>query len=399
MVEMDANDNGSSPLPSSSPSFMCAFENNRGVINYQRSRPHYNSESIAIRFHNPNNRRQHLASRRCDGEDNNGGVSSSSSSSFSSSSSMSKCDKASNVYWYPWWKKTMFPETEMNTDDDTLNIDTDIKPTVNCNGNQPSPPESPISSISYGTLFTIANLLTKSIREMLLHETRTAAKVPKHDKRDRPMVVAISIPEGPYLPLAILTVHTLTAATLSHNNNNNSDDDGGDSSAPIPIMLPMDPEQGLDRLKHTLLDARPTLILRAGQQSHILTALRQLDVSTSARDNRYRNNDDEHGDPNGGAPLDWNPPRVLDLHDHLQTLLPTHRTQTTHPPPPPEATTSPSSTNGSHKPHPPPPHPSPPHHHQKPTPNTLSHAIYTSGSTTGRPAMCVSSLSALLHYL
>jgi len=74
------------------------------------------------------------------------------------------------------------------------------------------------------------------------------------------MVVAISIPEGPYLPLAILTVHTLTAATLSHNNNNNSDDDGGDSSAPIPIMLPMDPEQGLDRLKHTLLDARPTLI-------------------------------------------------------------------------------------------------------------------------------------------
>jgi len=76
MVEMDANDNGSSPLPSSSPSsssspsFMCALENNRGVINYQRSRPHYNSESIAIRFHNPNNHRQHLASCRCDGEDN-----------------------------------------------------------------------------------------------------------------------------------------------------------------------------------------------------------------------------------------------------------------------------------------------------------------------------------------
>ena len=96
-----------------------------------------------------------------------------------------------------------------------------------------------IIEICYGDVLGMAVCLSNSLIPYLEEKKMIEGK-------DAPRVIAISIPEGPYLPLSVLTVHLLTVSLPSQI---------------APILLPMDPEEGQDRLKHMLLDAEPLLIL------------------------------------------------------------------------------------------------------------------------------------------
>jgi len=146
-------------------------------------------------------------------------------------------------------------------------------------------------------------------------------------------VVAISIPEGPYLPLAILSTHAMNATSQNVNH--------------APIILPLDPDEGMDRLVHMLLDAKPSVIMHVGRKDE--DRLQAAIASVKDADKGYYS------------------PTLVDLKELLQepqsdTLRTTNND--------PTATFS----------------------------NRISHIVYTSG-TTGRPKGCISSLLAVLHYI
>ena len=64
-------------------------------------------------------------------------------------------------------------------------------------------------------------------------------------------IVAICIPEGPYLPIAMLAIHiyNISAESRDHSCRN------------TPIILPLDPQEGEDRLKYMIKDAQPSFVL------------------------------------------------------------------------------------------------------------------------------------------
>jgi hypothetical protein len=66
-------------------------------------------------------------------------------------------------------------------------------------------------------------------------------------------IVAVDIPEGPYLAITILSLFVLNVVC------------GGENetyfTTPPPIILPLDPEEGHDRLRHMCKDAKPSMVL------------------------------------------------------------------------------------------------------------------------------------------
>lgn len=78
------------------------------------------------------------------------------------------------------------------------------------------------NSISYRTLLNLALSIVSRLRVSLPNST-----------------VVVAIPEGPLLPIAVLAVHLLEQA----------------------ILVPMEPTEGMERLKHTMNDAKPALVL------------------------------------------------------------------------------------------------------------------------------------------
>ena len=87
------------------------------------------------------------------------------------------------------------------------------------------------------------NVIVGTIMTMLSESLTRISTLRKNEQS----VVAISIPEGPWLQFAVLAVHFLNVTT-------SCPDDA-------PILLPLDPEEGLDRLAHMLIDAHPKVIL------------------------------------------------------------------------------------------------------------------------------------------
>ena len=147
--------------------------------------------------------------------------------------------------------------------------------------------------------------------------------------KDASPVIAVSIPEGPYLPISVLAVHLLTVSLPSEI---------------APILLPMDPEEGQDRLKHMLIDAQPLLILMIdGEDTDRLQPIIE-DVFQAEIECKLR---------------------IL----NVKSILRSHE-----------------STASSQ------------HLCQFQSTNRPSHLVYTSG-TTGRPKGCQSSLFALCTYL
>jgi acyl-CoA synthetase (AMP-forming)/AMP-acid ligase II/ankyrin repeat protein len=167
---------------------------------------------------------------------------------------------------------------------------------------------SAIFSVSYETLLLLAAGVVQQIREECFggaigycsntggEETDDTGKWNR--TRSENVVFAVTIPEGPLLPLSILVVHALNVH-LHHTHRYYS----------YAVLVPMDLDEGKDRNSHILNDARPSFALTVpGRDSK---KLRELIDANDHNDKIH--NDGDHGIGNGGSPAPTT--RILNLVD------------------------------------------------------------------------------------
>lgn len=109
--------------------------------------------------------------------------------------------------------------------------------------------------------FRVLNQIVGGIMSVLSHHLQS--KSPIHQNQQP--VVAISIPEGPWLQFAVLAVHFQNILSSS--------------LVDAPVLLPLDPEEGLDRLVHMMADARPRIVLylKEADREKLLKAVLSLE--------------------------------------------------------------------------------------------------------------------------
>ena len=75
--------------------------------------------------------------------------------------------------------------------------------------------------------------------------------------KDGQSSIVVAIPEGPYLPLAILAIHVLNEPKINMQHINHNE-------TPIPsytVLIPLDPNEGAERIKRTLQEIKPDMIV------------------------------------------------------------------------------------------------------------------------------------------
>jgi len=174
--------------------------------------------------------------------------------------------------------------------------------------------------------------------------------------------IAVSIPEGPLLPIAILLVHILNQHTFIDANNNHM----------YFVLVPMDPSEGKERLIHMMKDARPRLVLCATKGGDWYKMTNVIESSSI---------DDSEECIEKGV-LRSKHAVLVDFLDFVLQALKDGSTNAmiedlmlVH-----NFFRSVTTDNNSH------------------IPSRLSHIVYTSG-TTGSPKGCCSSSHALFNYL
>jgi acyl-CoA synthetase (AMP-forming)/AMP-acid ligase II len=218
---------------------------------------------------------------------------------------------------------------------------------IDCQSN-----DETIRSLSYNQLQVdflepLMSALTKLIQEKSISPPiRNFSSTPSQP------IIVICIPEGPYLPMAVLSIHLL-----------NVFQEAKDKLAyySCPIILPLDPNEGEDRILHMIEDAKPTFVLYVkdtmdGKKIKKILASMNDKISLSAA--------------SGNMHQCHTPPTLVDI----ATLLdhgdePNVNQDTTY--------------NGIKT---------------TTTQNRISHIVYTSG-TTGVPKGTISSIKALNHYI
>ncbi|CAB9528537.1 Ferrichrome siderophore peptide synthetase [Seminavis robusta] len=112
-----------------------------------------------------------------------------------------------------------------------------------------------LRSLSYGTVLLLTShivyLLQRKIEEIV-------SSSPSVSQKDDPSLTAIplavAIPEGPFLPLAILAVHALNVPFSICKNSCSKD-------AAYAFLIPIEPGEGKDRIRHMLAETQPAVIL------------------------------------------------------------------------------------------------------------------------------------------
>ena len=187
------------------------------------------------------------------------------------------------------------------------NIDEDYKSPQNENRDEDEE-YSTIVSASYETLLLLAAGVVQQIREEYFggaigycsstggEETDDTGK--GNRTRSETITFAVTIPEGPLLPLSILVVHAFNVH-LHHTHRYSS----------YAVLLPMDLDEGKDRNSHILNDACPSFALTVpGRDSK---KLRELIDANNHNDKIQK--DSDHGIGNGGSPAPNT--RILNLVD------------------------------------------------------------------------------------
>jgi len=202
-----------------------------------------------------------------------------------------------------------------------------------------------IYRVSYSNLietaYRVAKLLVKRLKEKEFFSDRSSAiyVVP---------VIGIAIPEGPYLPLSVASVHILQTDTIHLQSK--VDVTSNKAIQSNAILVPLDPREGTSRLQFMMEDASPSIVL--AMPGRDIDKLKLIAKGNPSLMNR------------------------VDIVDMTDLVL--------------ESSTLPKLL--------PLQFPSLFDRRDENEPNAISHIVYTSG-TTGRPKGCVSSMSSLLHYL
>ena len=130
-----------------------------------------------------------------------------------------------------------------------------------------------INAVSYHSLAAMARRCAKRL-EALLDEL-CAKKRP--DGGTLQSIVGIAIPEGPLLPVAVLAVHMIQMRHYSSNIISSLDK--------VPILLPIDPDEPMHRLRRILEDSKPECMVCAGdgdvdKMSEAISAVSGLSTTT-----------------------------------------------------------------------------------------------------------------------
>ena len=124
--------------------------------------------------------------------------------------------------------------------------------------------EERISFINYGSYILLSTLLAEKLRSQISLVIRSDGK--EHEQfnnsndssSNKSLRIGIAIPEGPFLPLYILAVHSLNVGIgESWLTNNTLNKCNG------VVLVPLEVDEAPDRLQHMLVDSSPNLILVA----------------------------------------------------------------------------------------------------------------------------------------
>lgn len=143
-----------------------------------------------------------------------------------------------------------------------------------------------LSNINFGSYMLMATFLAEKMRHLLslvVHPSSSSddeSNQHNHQHRHRSSgimdskgrnsvrKVGVSIPEGPFLPLYVLTVHSLNVAVCegwlcASDNDNRTDAHKLNRRCEGVAIIPMEADEAPERLKHMLADSHPDLILVA----------------------------------------------------------------------------------------------------------------------------------------
>jgi len=231
------------------------------------------------------------------------------------------------------------------------------------------------------------------------------------------VAVAVAIPEGPFLPLAMAAVHALNVPWSLLDNNNSSSSSSNhrfdEAEAPIEIsavLLPLDPADGRERLAHMLQEANPAVVLTAADCDR--DTLQEL-INQLARS--HDNNKDEVEEDSHHPLYRTSRIQVLNVRQILRQTLRTQHRKTGSSERARRPVTREETANSSLQ--------KQLNAYAKETARTafwkngntfkdddddcadyssrrnrISHLVYTSG-TTGQPKGCLSSINSLQNYL
>ena len=133
--------------------------------------------------------------------------------------------------------------------------------------------------ISYSVLFqliyhlihSLHSLIKKTIEQHHIKESANTTEGEKEDKAE-PIPIAVGIPDGPLMPIAILLVHILNDPRLTSslllrsekeesNSSTSSTNDRYKSSSYYCVLVPLEPNEGKDRLRYMIQDIQPRIIV------------------------------------------------------------------------------------------------------------------------------------------
>eukprot|EP00984_Skeletonema_dohrnii_P023243 scaffold12335_cov116-Skeletonema_dohrnii-CCMP3373.AAC.2 len=342
-----------------------------------------------------------------------------------SSSGSATCGKNDEFYWHPdllhKWQSLLQP----NNDGIILSTHHHDKQ----------------NSINYASLMVLAVQLADELRRKLsLHRSVLVSvdsiSTSKHslsipldettirDTTANTLRIGMAIPEGPFLPLFVLVIHSLNIAVaecwltatvdddvIEHDDADSSNSNSGTKQTPrgkAVVLIPMETDEAPERLKHIVTDSSPHLILVAPgddwrsmenalgkqQQQQVTTTTQLVDfielIEAAFAQIMKRQRDDNvdyyswietlcAAPDVSGASIEnssWDVARLVA--NGCARLASTSGCDDTTSSSLPNYTTSSSSSSSSL--------------------SIMSHIVYTSG-TTGLPKGCISSLSSLQNYV
>lgn len=106
-------------------------------------------------------------------------------------------------------------------------------------------------SISYESLFLVTTFVVNALRR-IIHSLQIGNETTT-TKKEVGIPIAVAIPEGPLLPLAILAVHVLGEPRRASKEPS--------SLYRYAILVPIDPSEGRDRLRYMMNDSQPAIVL------------------------------------------------------------------------------------------------------------------------------------------